>query len=46
MKLDDAQTVIFWYSPQDSDTYQVLYGDLRVEKGVAEADLPTKRGRE
>lgn len=46
VKLDDAKTAIFWYKPQDSDTYQVLYGDLRVEKGVAETDLPKSRVKE
>ncbi len=40
VKLGDAKTVVFWYKPQGSDTYQVLYGDLRIEKGIAEADLP------
>ena len=46
VKLDDAKTAIFWYKPQGSDTYQVLYGDLRVEKGVAETDLPKSRVKE
>ena len=40
VKLGDAKTAIFWYKPQDSDTYQVLYGDLRVDKEIAESDLP------
>ena len=40
VKLGDAKTAIFRYKPQDSDTYQVLYGDLRVEKDIGEADLP------
>jgi outer membrane lipoprotein-sorting protein len=43
VKLDDAMTAIFWYKSQNSDTYQVLYGDLRVEKDVAETDLPKNR---
>jgi outer membrane lipoprotein-sorting protein len=43
VKLGDAKTAIFWYKPQDSNTYQVLYGDLRVEKDIAEADLPKDR---
>jgi outer membrane lipoprotein-sorting protein len=38
--LGDADTAIFWYKPQDGETYQVLYGDLRVQKGVQEGDLP------
>jgi hypothetical protein len=42
VKLGDAKTAIFWYKPQDSDTYQVLHGDLRVEKDVAETGLPKK----
>ena len=46
VKLGDAKTAIFWYKPQDSDTYQVLYGDLRVEKGVAKTDLPKSRVKE
>ena len=46
VKLGDAKTAIFWYKPHDSDTYQVLYGDLRVEKGVAETDLPKSRVKE
>ena len=44
--LGDTETAIFWYKPQDSDTYQVLYGDLRVEKDIAEADLPKSKGKE
>lgn len=43
VKLDDAETAIFWYKPQNSDTYQLLYGDLHVEQGVAEDDLPQIR---
>jgi hypothetical protein len=39
VKLGDADTAIFWYQPQGSDTYRVIYGDLTV-KNVAEADLP------
>jgi hypothetical protein len=39
VKLGDAATAIFWYPPQGSDTYRVIYGDLSV-KDVAEADLP------
>ncbi len=39
VKLGDAATAIFWYQPQGSDTYRVIYGDLSV-KDVAEADLP------
>ena len=39
VKLGDAKTAIFWYRPQDSETYKVIYGDLRIED-VAEDDLP------
>jgi len=39
VKLGDAQTVIFWYQPQGSATYRVIYGDLSV-KDVAPEDLP------
>ncbi len=37
--LGDAETPIFWYRPQDSETYRVIYGDLHVED-VAPDDLP------
>lgn len=30
-KLGDAKTPIFWYQPQDSPTWRVIYADLRVE---------------
>ena len=46
MKLGDTKTAIFWYKPRESDTYQVLYGDLRVEKDVADNDLPNNRVKE
>ena len=39
VKLGDADTPVFWYQPQDSDTYRVIYGDLSV-KDVAPEDLP------
>ena len=35
----DAEIPIFWYKPRGSETWRVIYGDLRVED-VAEADLP------
>ena len=38
--LGDAETAVFWYKPKDSETYKVIYGDLRIED-VAEEDLPT-----
>jgi hypothetical protein len=30
---------IFWYHPEGSEIYRVIYGDLRVED-VAPEDLP------
>jgi len=39
VKLGDANTAIFWYQPQGSATYRVIYGDLSV-KDVAEEHLP------
>ncbi|MCP4258347.1 MAG: hypothetical protein GY774_12740 [Planctomycetes bacterium] len=39
VKFGDADKAVFWYLPDGSDTYRVIYGDLSV-KDVAEADLP------
>jgi len=39
VKLGDADSPIFWYQPQDSETWRVIYGDLRVEDVAAE-NLP------
>ena len=39
IKLGDAQTAIYWYQPQGSETYRVIYGDLSA-KDVAAEDLP------
>jgi hypothetical protein len=39
VKLGEADTAIFWYQPQGSATYRVIYGDLSV-KDVAEENLP------
>jgi outer membrane lipoprotein-sorting protein len=39
VKLGDAQTAIFWYRPQGSENYRVIYGDLGV-KEVAQENLP------
>jgi hypothetical protein len=39
VKLGDASKAIFWYQPQGSATYRVIYGDLSV-KDVAPEDLP------
>jgi hypothetical protein len=39
VKLGDANTAIFWYQPQESQTWRVIYGDLSV-RDVAPEDLP------
>jgi outer membrane lipoprotein-sorting protein len=39
VELGDASKAIFWYQPQGSDTYRVIYGDLSV-KDVTPEDLP------
>jgi hypothetical protein len=39
VKLGDADKAIFWYQPQDSETWRVIYGDLRIEDVAAE-NLP------
>ena len=39
VKLGDGGKAIFWYQPQDSETWRVIYGDLRVEDVAAE-NLP------
>ena len=39
VKLGNASKAIFWYQPQGSATYRVIYGDLSV-KDVAPEDLP------
>jgi hypothetical protein len=39
VKLGDGDTPIFWYQPQGSETWRVIYGDLSV-KDVAPEDLP------
>jgi hypothetical protein len=39
VKLGDAKKPVFWYRPQGSATYRVIYGDLSV-KDVAPEDLP------
>ncbi len=36
VRLGDADTPIFWYRPEGSNTYRVIYGNLR----VADADSP------
>jgi hypothetical protein len=38
-KVGQADKAVFWYLPDGSDTYRVIYGDLTV-KDVAEGDLP------
>jgi len=39
VKLGDAETAIFWYQPEGSETYRVIYGDLSV-KDVSTENLP------
>jgi outer membrane lipoprotein-sorting protein len=39
VKLGDTSKVVFWYQPQGSQTYRVIYGDLSV-KDIAAEDLP------
>ena len=39
VKLGDAETAIFWYQPEGSETYRVIYGDLSV-KDVTPENLP------
>ena len=39
VKLGDSATPIFWYQPQESQTWRVIYGDLSV-KAVASGNLP------
>jgi len=39
VKPGDANKAIFWYRPQGSETYRVIYGDLSA-KDVAPEDLP------
>jgi outer membrane lipoprotein-sorting protein len=39
VKLGDTEKAIFWYQPEDSETYRVIYGDLHVED-VAPENLP------
>ncbi len=39
VKLGDGDTPIFWYQPKESQTWRVIYGDLRVED-VSLENLP------
>ena len=39
VKLGDVEKAIFWYRPEGSETYRVIYGDLHVED-VAPENLP------
>ena len=39
VKYGDSQTPIFWYKPEGSVTYHIIYGDLSV-KDVAPENLP------
>jgi hypothetical protein len=40
-KYGDVGKAIFWYRPESSETYRVIYGDLSV-KDVSVEDLPKK----
>jgi len=40
VELGDSDKPVFWYQPQDSQTWRLIYGDLHVED-VAEEDLPS-----
>ena len=39
VKFGDADSPVFWYQPEGSDTYRVIFGDLHVEN-VSPEDLP------
>ncbi len=39
VRLGETETPIFWYRPEGSETYRVIYGDLHVEN-VDPEDLP------
>jgi hypothetical protein len=39
VKFGDADKPIFWYRPEGSETYRVIYGDLSVKEALRE-DLP------
>ncbi|MHC5076256.1 MAG: hypothetical protein ACYTFM_07495 [Planctomycetota bacterium] len=39
IELGDASAPIFWYQPQDSENFRVIYGDLSVEE-VLPKDVP------
>ena len=39
VKFGDAHTVVFWYQPEGSSDYRVVYGDLRVEE-ISPDNLP------
>jgi len=39
VKFGDAQTPIFWYRPEGSETYRVIYGDLTIKEMTPE-NLP------
>lgn len=39
VKLGDSDKAIFWYRPEGSETYRVIYGDLGV-KDIAAENLP------
>lgn len=42
IKIGDDKAAIFWYRPKDGDSFQVLYGDFRIESSVDESELPKR----
>ncbi len=40
VEVGDKDTAIFWYKPEDAETFTVIYGDLSIDEDVAEEDLP------
>ena len=46
VKYGDANTPIFWYRPEGSKTYRVIYGDLSVRDMSIDQLPPTAAGQE
>lgn len=40
VKVGAKDKAIFWYKPEGAEVFTVIYGDLSVDKDVAEEDLP------
>ncbi|MBN1765898.1 MAG: hypothetical protein JW860_11615, partial [Sedimentisphaerales bacterium] len=45
VELGDSQTPIFWYRPEGSDHYRIIYGDLTVDEVLPE-DIPQTQNPE